>query len=70
MPKPIARDDWGPKACNEPQPHHDFHACSRLRVHKGEHRVRLGQDDLAWIEGEAVEVVDPLPAKAYVKGVR
>lgn len=70
MPKPIAREDWGPKGCNEPQPYHDFHVCSRLAKHKDEHRVRLGDDDLAWIGDGPVHVVEPLAAKSYVKGVR
>jgi hypothetical protein len=70
MPKPIAREHWGPGGCNEPQPYHDFHACSRLAGHRKEHRVRLGQDDLAWTDDGPVEVLAPLPAKAYVKGVR
>jgi hypothetical protein len=64
------REDWGPEACNEPQPYHFTHACSRKKGHRAEHRVRLGQDDLAWINDGPVQVVEPKGAAAYVKGVR
>jgi hypothetical protein len=69
MTSDLTRDDWGPEACNEPQPYNWKHACSRKKGHKGEHRVRLGHDDLAWIEDESVEVAEPLAAAAYVTGV-
>jgi len=70
MPEDFVRDDWGPEACNEPQPFNWKHACSRLKSHKGEHRVRLGADDLAWSEGVPVDVATPLAWRYYAKAVR
>lgn len=55
-------------ACNEPQPFNWKHACQLKTGHKGDHRVAVGEDDLAWSHDGPVEVVKPKTAGWFVGG--